>query len=284
MIDLHTHSNISDGTFSPRELIQQAKKIGLTAIALTDHDSIDGLEEAQNEADKLGVCLLKGIEFSVAFGNKSLIHVLGLNIDTSNEDFLKIYNHYRQLRASKLSHVFETLHQIGINITPDDVEPYISGGFMDRQAIAKCMVGKSYTESVRDSWVNYLDKAPYTDGELINAADAFSAIHAAGGKAFLAHFHLPIGLKGYSDEEARHHLLTLQKLGLDGIEFYYPSFTEEDSLRCAKYINDYGFLKSGGTDFHGGNRPHIKLGIGEGQFNVPDELLHNITDKVIVSD
>ncbi len=273
MIDLHAHTTISDGTVTPKELIRLAKETGLSAVAITDHDSIDGLEEAQQEADVLGVNFVKGIEFSTAFGENRLIHILGLGIDTKNEDFQQLYTNYRKTRSEKLSHVFEKIGAMGISIKREDVRSFITGKYMDRQAIAKCLVANGYTKSVRESWINYLDKIKYIDGELIKPKDAFKAINAAGGKSFLAHFHLPIGLKGYSEDEARKILRKLKDIGLSGMEYYYPSFSEEDKKRCAQYIKDFDFLKSGGTDFHGANRPHIKLGIGQGDFLVPDELL-----------
>jgi predicted metal-dependent phosphoesterase TrpH len=276
MIDLHTHTSISDGTVTPKELIHQAKEAGLSAVAITDHDSIDGLEEAQHEADRLGLNLIYGIEFSVALGKNRLIHILGLGIDVQNKEFKQIYTNYRQERSDRLLLVFEKLHSMGVFIQPEDVKPFITGAFMDRQAIAKYLVSKGLTSSVKYSWINYLDKIDYNEGELIKPEEAFRAIHAAGGKAFLAHYHLNIGLKGYSDEKADELLKKLKDLGMDGMEYYYPSFSEEDKLRCAKYIDDFDFIKSGGTDFHGANRPHIKLGVGEGDFNVPDELLNQI--------
>ncbi len=276
MIDLHTHTTISDGTLTPKEIIHQAKKTGLSAVSITDHDSIDGLDEAKKEADWMDVNLIQGIEFSTTFGENRLIHILGLGIDTENEGFTQIYTNYRKERSEKLSHVFNSLQSMGTTITPEAVEPFMTGDYLDRQAIAKYLVDNGYTKSTKESWINYLDKVDYIDGELIKPEDAFKAIHAGGGKAFLAHFHLKIGLKGYSDEEARTHLKTLKNLGLDGMEYYYPSFSEEDKLRCAAYINDFDFEICGGTDFHGANRPHIQLGIGEGDFNVPDEVLEKM--------
>ncbi len=276
MIDLHAHTTISDGTVSPKELIHIAKNAGLSAIAITDHDSIDGHAEAQFEADKLGITLVKGIEFSVSYGNNRLIHILGLGIDPECKGFMEIYSRYRQVRSSKLSHVFSDLRRMGVKIERVDVEPFVIGGYMDRQAIAKYLVVNGYVSIIKNAWVDYLDHITYIPGELITPKDAFDAIHAAGGKAFMAHFHLPIGLKGYSDEEVRRRLEELKGWGMDGMEYYYPSFTNEDTLRCAQYVEEFGFIKSGGTDFHGANRAHIKLGVGEGYFKVPKVLLKNI--------
>lgn len=280
MIDLHTHTTVSDGTLTPKELIRTAKETGLSAVAITDHDSIAGLTEAQEEADKLEISLINGIEFSTKFGENRLIHILGLGIDIHNDGFKQIYSNYRKVRSEKLATVFEKLHSMGVSIGFDDVQPFVSGGYMDRQAMAKCMVAQGYTSSVKESWINYLDKIAYVDGELIQPEDAFKAIHAAGGKAFLAHYHLPIGLKGYSEDEVQLKLKELKDLGLDGLECYYPSFSQYDQLRCENYIKDFDFIKSGGADFHGANRPHIKLGVGEGDFNVPDELLEKIVPEL----
>jgi len=161
-------------------------------------------------------------------------------------------------------------------IRREDVEPHIIGGYMDRQAIARYLVAEGVVPSIKMAWMEYLDRVPYAEGELIEPKDAFRAIREGGGKSFLAHFHLPIGLKGYSEKETRRRLGELKEWGLDGLEYYYPSFTEEDRNRCARYIEEFGFLKSGGTDFHGENRAHIKLGTGEGGFKVPRELLNSI--------
>lgn len=280
MIDLHAHTTISDGSLSPVELIREAKKAGLTAVAITDHDSIAGHDDAQSEADQLGIRLIKGIEFSVTYGKNRLIHILGLGIEPQCEGFMSIYKPYKEERSIKLTHVFEELRSMGVQIERKNVEPYITGGYMDRQTIAKYLVAEGYASTIKGAWVDFLDHISYIDGELITPEDAFSAIHAAGGKAFLAHFHLAIGLKGYSKGETYRRLEELKKLGLDGMEYFYPSFTKEDTIRCARYIEDFGFIKSGGTDFHGANRAHIRLGIGEGDFYVPEKLLDHLLPVV----
>ena len=276
MIDLHTHTTISDGTLTPKELILQAKEAGLSAVAITDHDSIDGLNEAQCEADRLNITFVNGIEFSTIFEDNRLIHILGLGIDPLSEGFLQVYTNYRQERSERLNPVFNKLRSMGVVIDKKAVQPFVTGGFMDRQAMARYLVANGYTKSVKDSWINYLDKIAYRKGELITPDVAFNAIHAAGGKAFLAHFHLNIGLKGLSDNQAHTCLRKLKEMGLDGMEYYYPSFSEKDRRRCAGYIKDFDFITSGGSDFHGANRAHVKLGIGEGDLNVPDKLLENI--------
>ncbi len=278
MIDLHAHTTVSDGTLSPKELIRLAKKTGLSAIAITDHDSIEGHEEAAKEAGKLGIRLIKGIEFDAYYKGRRL-HILGLNIDGDHPDFLKIYQSYRKGKEKLLGPVFEGLEQLGAHISLEDAKVFQSGDYLDRQALAKCLVDKGYTTIMKESWINYLDKIPHQEGELLDIQSVLDAIHYGGGKAFMAHFHLPIGLAGLSDEGARQFLSELKEMGLDGLEYYYPSFTKEDRLKVADYIQDFGFLKSGGSDFHGANRAHIQLGIGQGNFKVPDQVLENIIPK-----
>lgn len=278
MIDLHAHSTISDGTLTPTQIVRLAKKNGLTAIAITDHDSIDGHDEAVKEAKRIGMTFVKGIEFSVTYGEERLIHLLGLGIEPECEGFMTPYLNYRKERSTKLGPVFDQLMTMGVAITPEAVEPFIVGAYMDRQAIAKYLVDKGYAEIMKFAWINYLDLIPYAKGELIDPRTAIDAVHAAGGKVFMAHYHIPIGLKGYSEEEIHERLTELKAMGLDGLEYYYPSFTKEDQLKCGQYLDKYDFIASGGTDFHGTNRAHIQLGVGQGDFKVPERLLNDILE------
>ena len=230
MIDLHAHSTVSDGTFSPKELVSEAKRIGLTAVAITDHDSIDGHKEAEEQADAIGMTLIKGIEFSTSFGEGRLIHILGIGIDAECEGFMRPYLNYRKTRESKLGLVFEELQKMGLDISPEKVMPYRQGDYLDRQAIAKWIVANGHAPIMKNAWIDWIDHIPYQEGELIEAKTAIDAIHAAGGKAFMAHFHMPIGLKGYSEAESRRKLALLKEYGLDGLEYYYPTYTDEDRI------------------------------------------------------
>ena len=276
MIDLHVHSRISDGSDRPRDIIRKATALGLEAVALTDHDSIDGLEEASLEAHRLGMTFIKGMELSTSYGEGRLIHILGLNLDTSNGRFLRLYNDYRLAREESIHNVFNRLRARGIPIHKDVVAPYVTGGRFDRQAVAKYLVANKYVPTITKAWMDYLDRIPYGYGELIQPTTAFEMIHAAGGKAFLAHYTKPIGLAGYTMEEKMARLEELQTMGLDGIEFHYPTFTQEDTEMAEGFVERFGFLKSGGSDYHGSNRQGIELGIGNGSVNAPYTLLEGI--------
>lgn len=276
MIDLHAHTTISDGTFTPTELIRLAKEMNLNAIALTDHDNIEGHDEASMEADRLGVNLIKGIEFDVIYKNEYRMHILGLSIDGTNEEFLDIYTEYRKGKETIVPYVLEKLSELGVDITIKDLEPYKSGGYLDRQAIAKYLVDMGFTPLMKFSWINYLDKIPMIEGELIKVEDALKAIKLAGGKSFMAHYHLNLGLNRFSDEEKPNVLADLKAFGLNGMEYYYPTFTSEQQAQCKRWVDEFEFDICGGSDFHGLNRINIQLGIGEGDFKVPDSVLDYI--------
>jgi len=276
MIDLHVHSIISDGMDTPSEIIRKAKRIGLDALALTDHDCIAGLEEAELEAHRLGVKFVKGIEFSVTYGDNRLIHILGLGINPDNEVFSKLYAEYRKSRSNQIHHIFEGLNKRGIYPVMEEVLALSPDGCLDRQTLGRWLLEKGITKSMHSSWVDYLDLFPYREGELIVMETALKMIKAAGGKSFMAHFHKPIGLKDYSKGECHKILTDLKALGLDGMESYYPDFTHEDYLKVNKYITKYNFLVSGGSDYHGSNRPSVELGIGSGSMNVPNKVLDSI--------
>lgn len=276
MIDLHAHSMYSDGMDTPVEIIRKAKNLGLEAIAITDHDCIAGLDEASEEANKLGVNFIKGIELSVTYGEKRLIHILGLGIDPSKEGFKSLYQIYRESRHKQLGHVIKGLNKRGIYPEMDEVLELSPDGYLDRQTVGRWLLQKGISKSMHSSWVDYLDVFPYKDGELITMKSAFELIKAGGGKSFMAHFHKPIGLKGYSESQCHAILSDLKSLGLDGLECYYPDYTDENIRQVNTYVKKYDFLISGGTDYHGSNRPSVELGIGTGDMRVPNELLEFI--------
>lgn len=276
MIDLHTHSIISDGMDTPSEIVKKAKRLGLNAIALTDHDCIAGLKEAELEAHRLGIEFIKGIEFSVTYGDNRLIHILGLGINPDNEIFSKLYTDYRKSRYNQIHHIFKGLNKRGIYPVLEEVLALSQDGYLDRQTIGRWLLQEGITKSMHSSWVDYLDLFPYREGELIDMKSALKMIKAAGGKSFMAHFHKPIGLKGYTDAECDLILKDLKSLGLDGLECYYPDFTHEDYVKVNNYVSKYDFIISGGSDYHGSNRPGVELGIGSGNMDVPNELLDHI--------
>lgn len=281
MIDLHVHSSISDGSYSPEEVVCRAKTMGLKAFALTDHDSIDGLETAHKVALKVGIELINGIELSVYNGEHKLMHFLGLGLNIHNRQFRKLYEAYRIRREAHTLHVFDALSKMGVDFKLEDAKPYMTGKWLDRQAICKGLVAKGYVASILEGWLKYLDRIPYLEKELCGQEEAIEMIHAAGGKVFLAHFTKPIGLGLFSRSEREARLSKLRDLGLDGIEAYYPSFTKEEQEEAQYYLEHLGLIASGGSDYHGANRIETELGIGEGNLKVPEMLMDPIVSKTL---
>lgn len=283
MIDMHVHSTISDGMETPSETIKKAAKLGLTAVAITDHDCIDGLEEAQEESKRHDIIFVPGIELSVSYGENRLIHILGLNIDWKNEAFLQLYKAYRQSRNKQIDHIIKGIRKrFNIDIPLDELYDLSTDGMLDRQTVAKWLLFKGYTSMMKYSWINYIDHFDYVSGELLDMKTALEMIRLAGGKSFMAHFHKPIGLKGYNNRELNTILQHLKSLGLDGMEAFYPDFTKEDYLKVQAILDNYDFLSCGGSDYHGSNRPSVSLGIGEGTMVVPDGLLRDILEDDVM--
>ncbi|MGL1891453.1 MAG: PHP domain-containing protein [Spirochaetaceae bacterium] len=276
MIDLHVHSNITDGTATPSQIIQMAKARNLTAVALTDHDTIDGLEEADREAKKLGISFIHGIEFSVDNGNGRLLHILGLDLDVQIPDFLLLYNTFKEKRQNQLFFTIESLNIIGLHLEMDQLLPFKTGKWLDRQAVAKWLVATKRVQNISKAWTRYLDKIPYQTGELLSPELAIKIIKAGHGKSFLAHYNKNIGFQGYTFSEMKQRLLELKNIGLDGMERYYPTFTTEDMVQVDYFLDLYDFIPSGGSDYHGDNRPEIEIGIGDGDFDVPDSVLSKL--------
>jgi len=280
MIDLHVHSYISDGSNSPKEIIKMAYDKKIYALALTDHDNIEGLEEAETEAKKYNINFLKGIEISVSYGEGQLLHILGLGIDPKNEYFLKVYNRLRKVRETGLESILWTLKEQDISINIEELKKHAAGKYLDRQAVAKWLVEKNICRNVPEAWKKYLDPLPYGQGELLEADEAIDIIKKSGGLSFLAHYHKRIGLERYTKPEAEEHIKYLISLGLDGIERYYPSYSDEHIEYAEYLIHKYNLVPSGGTDFHGSNRPEIVLGSGEEDFFIPDSVYENIKLRI----
>ena len=263
---------MSDGTFTPSELAKLAKERGLEAFALTDHDTICGNEEARAAALKCGVEFTNGMEMSLDYDNHQ-IHVVALGFDMDSPAFKLFYADIRKTKENSIANVIDYMNSKGMDISADKVQPYVSGDGMDRYAILRYLIhNKSAVGDIQFLWDNYIDPAFKNLGlnKNISAERAFAAIHAAGGVTSLAHFHKRIGFLGYDRAQQEHHISYLHQMGLDGMEMYYPSYSDDDRAFARYLIAKYDMMPSGGTDFHGANRPSVQLGTGtNGNMNVP---------------
>lgn len=263
-IDLHVHSTFSDGSCTPEEIARLAKETGLSAFALTDHDVIAGTERAAAAAKAEGLDFINGMELTVNFKGHKL-HVVCLGFDPEHPAFQKVYKEARKAKEGKIPELIDIIHSQGIDISLDKVKACSPYQPLDRYAIMRYMVTLHLYSHAQPLWDNYIDPATKQLGfaTSVPAEFALPLIHEAGGVMSLAHFHKKIGLKGMTRAEQEATILELHdKYHLDGMERYYPSYTEEDAEFAKHMIADYGLMATGGTDFHGSNRPNTKLGTG----------------------
>lgn len=277
LIDLHTHSYISDGSCSPSDVIKAAKKNNLKAIALTDHDSIAGLKEASIEAKKYNIELITGLEISSLYKDGRILHILGLNIDITNEYFLNSYNKMKKAREKGITKILKYLennHKLYIHI--HDLHKVKYDDYLSRYDIYRYILENTICTDAQKVWDIYLDPIPYEKDELIPIDETIKMIHEAGGKSYLAHFNKKIGLSGFSFEEIEDNIKYLVSLGLDGIEKYYPSYNDDDRRLIDYLIWKYRLYSSGGTDYHGSKRKGIEIGFGNGNLKIPYSLVNSL--------
>ncbi len=270
-IDLHTHSTCSDGSFTPKEIIAHADEIGLYAVALTDHDNIDGILEAKKEALKRDIIFIPGIEISCDFSSE--LHIVGLNIDCESEKLVNLTNKFKEDRKKRNINTIKRLNDAGIDINLEEAKKYSTGNALGRAHIAKVMVDKGYASSVKDAFKKYLGKGKigYSNEFRISYKDAISVIKESGGVAILAHCHY----LNMNEDEFIEFIKELKSYGLNGLEGYYTEYTKEQSDFYISVCKKLDLIISGGSDFHGDMKPDIKLGKGFGNLKVPKTLLDN---------
>lgn len=281
LIDLHTHSYISDGKDSPSEVIEAANKNNLKAIALTDHDSIYGIIEATIAANKYKIEVIPGIEISALYTNR-IIHILGLGIDISNDYFLNKYTTMKKIRENNIPKILEILdkkHNLKIDI--DYLHKVKFDEYLSRYDIYRYILENNICIDAQKIWDIYLDPIPYEKGELIKFHEAIKMIHEAKGLSFLAHYNKKIGLGGFNNQEIEEHIKYLISIGLNGVERYYPSFNCNDYEFLDYLINKYNLSYCGGTDYHGSNRANIDIGIGNGNMKIPYSILNKTLDNSV---
>ena len=271
-IDLHTHSTCSDGTLTPEEVVAEAAKTGLSAIALTDHDTIAGLPSAIEAGKRYGIEVITGIEFSVTGDTE--MHLLGLNFNLDCPAIKEILDEMIIQRDIRNYKVIALLEKCGFYITIDDILAEATSPVTGRSQIAKAMLKKGYISSIKEAFDKYLSfgKPAYVERSTLTPESAINLIHRSGGKAFLAH----LNQTKKTDEELYILLKHLKECGLDGIEGYYTEYTEDMNFRYRKMAEDIGLMLSGGSDFHGTNKDGYELGTGKGNLRIPYGLLEKI--------
>lgn len=273
IIDLHTHSTESDGTFTPEELMRHAKESGLSAIALTDHDAISGIKKAQPVAKELGLELVPGIELSTDYNGKE-IHILGYYIDVEHPEFLRRLKEFVDCRENRNEKMAILLQQEGFPITMEELLRENPDSVITRAHFAKYLVEHGLVKDRETVFKKYLGDGCrcYVPREKITPFEAIRLIQMGGGVAFFAH---PV-LCHMNQDRLRVFVQSLKDAGLSGIEAIYSMNEPGDERNLRKLAEEFGLMVSGGSDFHGHNKPHIKLGLGKGNLRIPYEVLETI--------
>lgn len=273
IIDLHTHSIASDGSMSSVELVRHAKDEGLSAIALTDHDTVDGVKEALEEGQRIGLEVIPGIEISADY--KPEMHILGffLNINEYT-NIKKELGLIKQSREERNKKIINRLIELDVNITQEEVEDVTAGDIIGRPHIARVLISKGYAKTINEAFDKYLSKdgLAYFKRFELQPIDGIKAIRNAGGIPVIAH---PVFLrKSYADMDKL--LGELKEHGLAGIEALYSENSKEDTGNLLRLALKHQLLVTGGSDFHGTYKSGIELGIGRGNLKVPYELLEKL--------
>lgn len=273
MIDLHAHTTASDGTMSPNDLVILAKKHGIEAIAITDHDTVEGIPEALAAGEREGIEVIPGFELSVEH-NPGSMHILGLLIDHENEHLNESLREIQASRATRNPKIIEKLNEFGLNVSMEEVEKISGGGQLGRPHIAAALIKKRYVRTVQEAFDKYLKKgaSAYFERQRLTRGETVDMIHGAGGLVIIAH----PGTLGVNGQQLDSLLQELKDVGFDGIEVFYNNHSQVEEDRLMQAADKFGFLISGGTDFHGENKPAIKIGVGYGNMAIPYEVLQEM--------
>lgn len=276
LIDLHVHSTASDGTFSPAELVSYAIAKGLCAFALTDHDSVSGLAGATEAASDTSLEVIKGIEFSTVWQGSD-VHIVGLDIHPDDPDFRSALDRFLSSRDLRNIRMMEKMQKDGIPISLDKMKERFGDTVLTRAHIARFLMEAGYVNQMSEAFDRYLSPGCpyYIEREKVTPQMAVSLIASTGGIPILAH---PM-LYQFSDEKLRELILSLKEYGLMGIEAIYSTYSAEEETYVKQLAEEMNLCLSGGSDFHGENKPGLDLGCGYGQLSVPYELLDKLRER-----
>jgi len=276
-VDLHTHSVFSDGTATPEELVRMAAELRLAALAITDHDTTEGSVLALTLGREYGVRVIAGIEISCMHREYSL-HILGYGIDPEHPVLLEKMRQIQVGRLERNEKILARLAELGIDITPDELDRFSACGQAGRPHIARLLMEKGIIADLNAAFRLYIGKGKpaYANRFCFTAAETIDFLHQAGGVAVLAHpGKIDPGMKvlpGLVRE--------LAGRGLDGLEVIYPSHLKKVQKKLHKLTRQYNLIQTGGSDYHGGNRPGSMLAGGSNGFCPPDEILPALDARI----
>ena len=272
-IDLHTHSTASDGSDRPGLLVRNAVRAGLSAVALTDHDTVSGLEEASAAARSAGLRFVPGVELSTALHGKE-IHIVGLFIDPVSAGLVRFLEERRADRDARNAQMIARLNEAGYPLTEEEVREAAGGESTGRPHMARVLVRKGFFPGMKEAFDACLKRGRscYVPRKPVPPSDGIRVIHEAGGLAFWAH---PV-LAAPSRSAMRRVLREMAPAGLDGIETRYSMYTPVQEKASSDIAHEFQLLESGGSDYHGLNSPGVQLGTGTGGLYVPSSFLEKM--------
>ena len=273
--DLHAHTYFSDGTFSPTELVCEAKRVGLSAVALTDHNNLGGAKEFLSAIKDTGIEPVVGVEFSTDYGEKEL-HILGLFIDEKHFAAVdKMAQRVRDNKEKSNREMIDKLKNAGYDLDYDEISKRCSGT-MNRAHIGEELCVKGYTSTVEEVFSTILAKNGkfYVPAKRIDTFEAIEFIKSIGAVAVLAHPFLDL-----NEDELRIFLTQAVKFGLDGMETVYTTYSDEQTVLAKSIAKQFGLKESGGSDFHGYRKKGVELATGRGNLIIPYSFYENLKPK-----
>lgn len=272
-VDLHTHSDKSDGSLTPTQLVDHAAELGISAIALTDHDTTEGVDEAISRGFKKGVMVVPGVELSSEYQGQD-VHIVGLCIDHHDYEFCKKLSEFVDSRDNRNRKMCAKLTEAGMPVDYDELRETYTDSVITRAHYARFMCDKGYVKSPKEAFERYIgDHCPYfIPREKVTPMDAIKLILSADGIPVLAH---PL-LYGFGKDRLDALVSELKDSGLVALEAQYSTYSDADERDMRMLANKYKLLISGGSDFHGAAKPGLELGTGYGHLCVQESVLNTL--------
>lgn len=275
-IDLHTHSTFSDGSCTPTEILQAAGELGLTAVAITDHDNVGGIGEAMRAGEQMGIEVISGVEFGSGYRGRS-IHMLGYLFDPEDELLNETIDWVIKEREKRNRKIAEKMRQDGIQVSEEQLREEHGTTSIGRPHFAEVLVKQNRANSIRDAFQKYLNPGEvyYFPRTFLPLDRTAEVIRQAGGVPVLAH---PFQYR-FSDQERREWMEYCRLIGVEGLECRYSGYGELQTRYLDTMAERLGFCRTGGSDFHGAYKPEIALGTGRGSLEVPREFLDDLKNR-----
>lgn len=266
-VDLHLHSNLSDGSDEPEAIVRRAAELGLSTIALTDHDNLDGIARARTAAQPLGLDVISGTELSVGWNGDGM-HLLVYFLEPVSGPLQDRLLEVQEGRANRNIRIVDRLNELDMDITYDEISDQADGTGIGRPHFAAVMVRKGYATDIKDAFDRFLatGRPAYLPRTRLDAVQAIELATESGAVTSIAHPHT----LGVARDDYRHAFEDLTDAGLGGIEAYYGEYPPELRAHLAELCGLLGIVATGGSDYHGSYKPDLQIGVGRGDLVVPD--------------